>query len=392
MTPDEQRAVLSRLLTFALDAVDPEPLTKAALQPTSSQPATLVAIGKAAVAMCRGAAAALEVYTGICVTNEHQALPPPLSEVVGDHPLPGEGSFLAGEQVIEVTARSQNRIVALISGGGSALCEYPIEGVSHSFLAGINTALMRAGAPIDDMNLVRRHLSAIKGGRLLRFAHHPVETLVMSDVCGSDASVVASGPTIPQPHDPSAALAIMSAHGLEVPSAVRRAVEAEVDDLPQGGPVTVLADGKTAARAVVASAEGLGTPARLAPGWVSGHLDESLVEFISAAGPGITVATGEPEVAVTGSGRGGRNTHAALMAAGMIAGTDAMFAAFATDGLDGNSDSAGAIVDGTTIARGGDPTAALARSDSAAYLERSGDLVTTGPTGTNVSDLWVLWR
>jgi hydroxypyruvate reductase len=106
----------------------------------------------------------------------------------------------------------------------------------------------------------------------------------------------------------------------------------------------------------------------------------------------VIVAAGEPDVKVDSPGVGGRNSHAALLAAIDLAGSDAVFASFATDGIDGRSDGAGAIVDGSTLERGGDPEPALARYDSAAYLDAAGDLVRTGPTGTNVADLWVLWR
>ena len=128
------------------------------------------------------------------------------------------------------------------------------------------------------------------------------------------------------------------------------------------------------------------------PGWLRGDVPSELDRFLSSARPGVaTIASGEPEVAVTGDGIGGRNTHAALLAAERISGMESMFVAFATDGVDGRSAAAGAIVDGETIARGGDPGPAITASDSATYLEATGDLIATGPTGTNVSDLWIFW-
>jgi hydroxypyruvate reductase len=153
----------------------------------------------------------------------------------------------------------------------------------------------------------------------------------------------------------------------------------------------VLADGKTAARGVSDSVDDQ-IASRVRTAWIEGDLRESLIEFIATATSGVTVAAGEPSVPAGPGGRGGRNTHAALAAATMIDGTGMTFASFATDGVDGRSGAAGAIVDGTTVSRGGDPTSALAQFDSATYLEATGDLIEIGPTGTNVADLWLIWK
>lgn len=156
--------------------------------------------------------------------------------------------------------------------------------------------------------------------------------------------------------------------------------------------ILVLADGHTAAEGAAGAARATGVGAEVMPGWLRGNVAVELDRFLSSARPGVvTIASGEPEVAVSGDGIGGRNTHAALMAAERISGTGSMFAAFATDGVDGRSEAAGAIVGGDTVARGGDPAPALTASDSATYLEATGDLIVTGPTGTNVSDLWIFW-
>jgi hydroxypyruvate reductase len=155
--------------------------------------------------------------------------------------------------------------------------------------------------------------------------------------------------------------------------------------------IDVIGDGRVAARAVAAAASAE-TAATAKPDWVSGAYLEPLEELIINAPRGVTVAAGEPSVPVTGGGSGGRNTHTALAAARMIAGSEIWFAALATDGDDGNSGSAGAIVDGTTISRGGPADEALGAFDSATYLRRTGDLIETGPTGTNVADVWLVWK
>jgi MOFRL family len=152
--------------------------------------------------------------------------------------------------------------------------------------------------------------------------------------------------------------------------------------------ITLLANGKDAARAAAA----VGPPAVVEAAWLRGEIGDCLERFLAGVEPGITVAAGEVVLGVTGPGRGGRNTHAALLAAERLAGSDNLFCAFATDGVDGQSGAAGGIVDGSTIDRGGDPADALRNFDSAGYLARTSDLLRCPPTGTNVSDLWILWR
>lgn len=387
----QRRATLERLFRVALTAVDPERLTRKALHGAIG-PSTVVALGKAAPGMCRGASAALREMNGICVTGSHDAeVPDGVELVVGDHPVPGAQSFSAGRRTLETAASARDHLIALISGGGSALCEHPLEGIPASFISEVNVRLLGSGASIDEINLVRRHLSAVKNGGLGRVASVPVTTYVISDVCGADLSVVASGPTLPGPIDPDSAIATMSRHGIEVPAGILDVIRRQPPPAVPGGPVELLADGHTATRAIVEHAKQEGLPAVHVEEWLDGPVDAVLDRFLEQTGPGLTVAAGEPEVAVTGDGAGGRNTHAALLAATRLAGTDSLFGAFATDGIDGNTRCAGAIVDGGSLQRGGDPTSALQRSDSSTYLEGSGDLMVTGPTATNVADIWAIW-
>lgn len=387
----QRRSTLERLFRVALLAVEPERLTRDALSGVEG-PATLVAIGKAAAGMSRGAASALGEVDGICVSGDPgDAVPKGVELVVGDHPIPGAASFAAGRRALDEAATAQHRLFALISGGGSALCEHPIDGISSSFISKVNAHLLDSGASIDEINLVRRHLSAVKNGGIARVASVPIATYVISDVCGADLSVVASGPTLSGPTDPDAAITVMVHHGVEVPDGIRDAIRSQAAP-DGGGPVELLADGHTATRAMVSHAGGEGLDAVQDDQWVEGPVEEALDRFVDRAGPGLTISAGEPEVTVTGDGSGGRNTHAALLAASRLAGTEFVFGAFATDGVDGNTRCAGAIVDGRSVERGGDPKGALQRSDSATYLERTGDLVVTGPTGTNVADIWALWK
>jgi hydroxypyruvate reductase len=373
----------------ALDSVDPERLTAEALQTRRREKTAIVAIGKAAPAMSRGAASAVDVVSGICVTDHIDDLPEAVTLRVGDHPVPGEASFAAGDAVLEAVRETTPDIdlVALVSGGGSALCEVPRRGVPFEYLTRVYDRLVSAGIGIEDINLVRSHLSAIKGGGLARAAGRSISTLVMSDVGPAGPGVVASGPTIPARHDPDAALAVLQTLSIEVPADVAGAMREVPNDIP--APEThVLADGRDAARAVMAAAH---VPARLVAGWIDGPVEIAVEKFIAAAGPGVTVGAGEVSVEVTGDGLGGRCTHAALLAA-LYLGPDDLFCVLATDGVDGRSGASGAIVDGSTIGRGGDPKRALDNFDSARYLAATSDLLRCPPTGTNVSDLWILWR
>jgi hydroxypyruvate reductase len=390
LRPDpERRQQVLGWLGAALNAVDPERLTAEALRDGRPEKTTIFAIGKAAPAMTRGAASALDVVSGICVTDHPEDIPDPVTLLVGDHPVPEHASYAAGAYVLEAARQTPPdvHLVALVSGGGSALCEAPREGVPFEYLSQVYARLVSAGIGIEDINLVRSHLSAVKGGGVARAAGRPISTLVISDVGPAGPQVVASGPTIPGRHDPDAATAVLQKLSLGIPEQVAQAMRRRPLDI-SAPEIHVLADGRKAARAVE---EGAAAPTRLAPGWIQGDVEIAVRSFMAAAGPGVTIGAGEVSMEVTGGGSGGRCTHAALLAADYL-GVDDLFCAFATDGVDGGAGASGGIVDGSTFSRGGDPTRALSNFDSAPYLARTSDLLRCPPTGTNVSDLWILWR
>lgn len=380
MRPD--RELVATWLQAALDAVDPEPLTRAALEGLVG-PVRVIAIGKASPAMCRGAATRIGPMTGVCISNHDEAIPEGIELVIGDHPVPGVNSLRAGEMALTHAPAAD---VALVSGGGSALCEVPQDGVTLDYLATVTRALLDHGVDIQVANLVRSHLSKVKGGGL-----GPITTLVLSDVCAHGPGVVASGPTIPMKPDPERVLRTIAQLGLDVPAPVEQAIRGweRAQHMPD---VHVIGDGRTAARAAAAVAQESVGPVRVLDRWMTGPLEKAVSWFVDTSPGGVTIAPGEPLLRTEGAGLGGRNTHAALLAATRIAGSDAVFAALATDGIDGTSEAAGAIVDGKTTQRGGDPSAAMAAFDSASYLDRSGDLLKTGPTRTNVADLWLMWK
>lgn len=377
-----RRDTIMSWLRAGLRAVDPRVLTSAALAGESG-PLTVIAIGKAAPEMCWGAYDAVGHIEGLCIASRHAQLPDGVELIVGDHPIPGESSLRAGMRALEVSAEAD---LALISGGGSALCEVPADGLDLQLIADVNQRMLKAGTSIEVVNMVRSHLSLIKGGGL-----GALPTLILSDVAGASPAVVSSGPTMASTRNPEmvldrlADLGFAADHDLE--DAVRR---------PGAPPnaeqrVLLIGDGRDAATAIAKTAS-TEAQASVADGWIRGDYLSALEKFLEAAATGVTVAAGEASVPVEDGGVGGRNTHTALSAARLIAGTGIWFAALATDGGDGNSGSAGAIVDGTTIIRGGPPDEALRTFDSATYLRQSRDLIETGPTGTNVADVWLVWK
>lgn len=386
------RDTIRDLLDIALEAVDPVRLTSQALAKDQPPTRSVIAIGKAAPGMTRGAHEALGQIEGICVSAEPAAVPDGIEGLVGDHPVPGRASFEAGRRALQTAAESEEGCLVLVSGGGSSLCEWPRAGVDRSWLREVNKRLLLSGTSIRDTNIVRGHLSAIKCGGLARAGTGPYPTYILSDVAGEGPETVASGPTLPMGYDPERAQEILEEIGMEIPAAAWTAMTTE-PGLIEPVRAIVVGDGRTAARAIADRASILEIEICISDSWLTGEIESAVDRFVSEPAAGLTVAVGETTVRVgKTTGRGGRNTHAALLAAERISETDWLFAAFATDGVDGSALAAGAIVDGRTLDRGGDHSASLDEFDSASYLDRSGDLVFTGPTGTNVADLWLLWR
>lgn len=375
----------------ALAAVDPERCTRANLERRHlGHPGVWVAaLGKAAPAMTRGAVdAAGDLFrSGIVVSDHGEQVPERCSLLLGSHPSPDGRSLTAGRALIEFARQvpSDGTLVVLVSGGGSALAEVPVPGLGIDGFAELSDELMRAGAPIEELNLVRRHLSQLKNGGLAGVTPaRRLITLLISDVIDAPASTVASGPTLPDHTGVGDAAEV-----------VRRRLDR---DFPDPGPFghrdhpnhewEVIADCAVAARAAAASIGGVVWTETL-----RGESRHQAAEMVAACRQGeVLVAAGETTVTMSGSGHGGRNQEAALAAAIALQGSTGGFAALGTDGIDGPTDAAGAIVDGGTIGRmraaGIDPDVHLANNDAYPALEASGDLVITGPSGTNVGDLW----
>ena len=344
----------------------------------------VIGIGKAADAMAQGLLAALpagfEVDDALIVCLSPPApgvLPTHWQVLVGDHPLPGERSLAAGRAVAAFAdaARAGDRHLVLLTGGASALCVSPAPGVTLEQKVAATRALMRSGAPIAELNALRKRLSSLKGGRLaarIGARGATVTTLAVSDVQGDDLSVIGSGPTVPDAGSAPAPV-------------IHAAVVATLDDAL----AALIAAGERRGLRVVS----LG---RTLYGEVAVHAEQLAAQLCGLARgtPTLVVSGGEPVLRVEGDGLGGRAQELALRVARGIAGFEGVtLLAAGTDGIDGPTTAAGGFADGGTLARiaaaGLDVDHMLARNDSHPALAAAGDLFFTGPTGTNVADVVV---
>lgn len=395
---DASRAdLVLAMLSAALTAADPEYSTRRALADWMAGPATILALGKAAPAMVRGATTAIgAVEHTLIVTDHAEEVPPGAELIVTSHPIPDTTSEFAGRRLLDEAAKRENTVF-LISGGGSALAEVPAAGLTLSDVAETYVVLLRAGLAIDEVNTVRSHLSALKGGRLAAAAGGPILTVLISDVIGGP-HLIASGPTVPCPTEPGDALDVLRRRELTeaVPPQVLTVLAAgEPPPRIPASEVIVATDGEMAARGALDEAHRRRMGGRLVTPRLEGAAVDAVRWALAQAKPGeVSLFSGETTVEVRGAGRGGRNQQAALAAALVIENRPTVFAAFGTDGIDGPTDAAGAIVDGSTagaVRRAGiDPEEALADNDSYHALDAAGALIRCGPTGTNVADLWIV--
>jgi glycerate 2-kinase len=403
-------------------AADAGRLTRDALEQhplPSERPVTLIAVGKAAAAMTRAAVDVLgpRLRSGVVIAPSLVALDDRLRAIVGEHPQPGAGSLEAGRAAL-ATARqlyADDRLLVLLSGGASSLMALPADGLTLDDKRDATGVLLRAGADITALNAVRKHLSAIKDGRLAAACAGVTTTFAVSDVVGNDLSVIGSGPTVPDRTTFADALAVIDRFGGRAAypeNVVRRIADGHAglhEDTPKPGGrglrshATVIGSRDDAMRGAAGEAEARGfrtfvlRPAIVGEARASGarFVTDALQLASANAGPVCVIASGETTVTVRGSGRGGRNQELVLAAAPVLPGTSsAVVASIGTDGVDGPTDAAGALADTTTLERarrrGIAPQAFLDRNDSYAFFAELGDLIQTGPTGTNVGDLQIL--
>lgn len=385
----------------------------------------LVAVGKAAVAMARATEERLgsALSGGLVVSTEAASLGR-VRVLAAGHPVPDERGLEAAAEV-ESLARSLGRndlLLVLLSGGASALLPAPADGVSLADKALTTRLLLRSGASIHELNAVRKHLSRLKGGGLASAAWPArVVALILSDVVGDDLSTIGSGPTAPDPTTFAQALAVLERRGVigDVPAAVRERLalgaRGAIAETPKPGAkgfrrvaTRIVGSGRISVLAAAREASRIGLRPIVLTTRLEGEAREAarvlvaiLREWVeagkNASAPVCLLAGGETTVTVRGHGQGGRNQELAVAAAQALEGfpVPAVVASLATDGVDGASDGAGGIVDDTTTARamrlGLAPASTfLAESDTRNYLGPLGDLILTGPTGTNVADIVTL--
>jgi hydroxypyruvate reductase len=403
--------ILHALFDAALKAALPDGKFDGCLPPKPKGRTIVLGAGKASARM---AAVFEEAWgrdggtcEGLVVTRYGHAVPARFIEIVeASHPVPDEAGLKAAGRILELarTAGPDDLVVCLISGGASALLSLPAEGVTLADKQAINRALLTSGAPIGEMNLVRKSFSAIKGGRLAAsIGQAQLVTYLISDVPGDDPSSIGSGPTIPEPVDPDAALAILRKYGIAVPAHIVEAIRSNaVKEVPDGGAVHMLATPKMALDAAAAKARELGlTPlilgdalegeAREVGRVMAGIARSVLMHGEPAQAPCVLLSGGETTVTVRGRGRGGRNAEF-LLALALALKDQSRIAAIScdTDGIDGSEDNAGAWFDGTLFegarAKGIDLEAHLDGNDAYTAFARLDRLVVTGPTLTNVND------
>lgn len=408
----EMRAAVTRLFAAGLAAADPDRAVRLALARTPpSEPGpggrrVVLALGKAALAMARAALDVLGPAEALVVTNAGNAGALPGARVmIAGHPVPDAAGARAAAAVLALLAGlgPEDRVLALISGGGSAMLPAPVAGVSLADKIAVNRLLLASGADITEMNLVRQQLSRLKGGGLLRAAAPaPVSALILSDVVGDDLRIIASGPTVAPIGSRATARAVLELRGLadSLPVSVRAHLAAPEPALPPLPKATNILIGSNALSVAAMVAAG----ARAYPRPLTGDVEEAVHEVHAAAigaAPGqALVFGGETTVTLRGQGLGGRNQELALRFARLARERRLpgpwVFLAAGTDGRDGPTDAAGGLVDSETMAAlaraGVDVDAALEQNDSNPALAACGGLLNTGATGTNVADLAVFLR
>ena len=408
------RELLQDLFRTAVAAADPSRAIAASLPPYPTGRTIVVGAGKAAAQMARAFEQAWnEPVEGLVVTRYGHTAPTSHIEVVeAAHPVPDEAGYLAARRMMAKVhgLGPDDLVVALISGGGSALLPAPGPGMTLEDEQAITQALLASGLPIGQMNLIRCELSGIKGGRLAALAWPAkVVTLIVSDVAGDNPALVASGPTIPIDSSRAEARHLVALSNLALPPAAQHLLAGTENESPRPGDARfahnshrIIASAALSLEMAAQRARATGIPAHILSDAIEGEARDvaSTLAAITReiarhqrpfARPALLLSGGETTVTIRGNGRGGRNAEFLLAFAIAIDGVEGVSAIAAdTDGIDGMGDNAGAYADSTTVARlrasGIDPRAALANNDAWTAFNAIGDLIITGPTGTNVND------
>ena len=402
------------MLDAAIAAALPDRCVPAALPKPPKGRTIVVGAGKASAAMALAFENAWQgPVEGLVVTRYGHGAPCKRIEVVeAAHPVPDDKGTAAAARMLAMMQglTEDDLVVALISGGASALLSLPADGITVEEKRAVNRALLASGAPISEMNCVRKHLSAIKGGRLALAAHPAkVVSLVISDVPGDDLAAVGSGPTVADPTTFAEARAILDKYALVVPETVRRHLSAARDETPKPRDwrlaeteAILIASPQKSLEAAAEVARHAGITPLILGDAIEGEAREVGAVMAGIAQqarrfgqpvtpPCVLISGGETTVTVRGQGAGGRNVEFLMALALKLNGAAGIHALAAdTDGIDGARDVAGAFIDPSTLARarklGLDPWAALADNDGHGFFAKLGDQIVTGPTLTNVND------
>jgi hydroxypyruvate reductase len=410
---EEPRAFLARLFRAAVAAADPAAAIARFLPARPPGRTIVVGAGKASAAMA-GALDALwdGPLSGAVVARRGDPTIAGRIEILeAAHPVPDKAGLHAARRLFQLveSATADDLLIALVSGGGSALLPAPPPGMTLADEIAVNAALLRSGAPIGAMNAIRKHLSTIKGGRLAFASAAPVVSLIVSDVPGDDPALVASGPTVPDATTREDALRFVRDYAIALPEAALRhlrspAAEAPSPDDPRFAKnrVEVIASAARSLDEAAAAAAAAGIGGKILSDAIEGEAREvgrvhaALAREVATRNrpfekPVVLLSGGETTVTLRGQGRGGRNSEFALALALAVDGLAGIHALAAdTDGIDGTGEHAGAFADSTTAgkirAAGLDPLALLMANDSYAAFTAADGLFVTGPTGTNVND------
>lgn len=412
----DPREFFTALFNAAVAAADPEKAIRQFLPAKPKGRTIVIGAGKGSAQMAATFEKAWDgPIDGLVVTRYGYGCACERIEVIeAAHPVPDEAGLVASKRLFEKLEglTSDDLVVALISGGGSALLPSPPEGMTLADEIAVNEALLASGAPISAMNTVRKHLSTIKGGRLALAAHPAkVVSLLVSDIPGDNPAFVASGPTVPDCATRQDALAIVNAYRLKLPEAAMRHLETDAANAPMpddprfaGNEVHVIASAARSLEAAAAEAEKRGIKAVILSDSMEGEAREvagvhaAMAREIATRGrpfekPVLLLSGGETTVTIREKGgKGGRNSEFLLAFALGVEGVEGVHAFAAdTDGIDGSENNAGAFADFTSAGRmraaGEDPKAALMRNDAWTAFSAVNDLFVPGPTGTNVNDL-----
>ena len=416
------------ILDSVLDAVDPYKAVKSrfnsdkivfeevSIDISDFDNVYLVGFGKASVGMAQAVCDSVDVKEGVVVTNDpnSQVRSDNVVTIVGGHPLPDQGSIDGAEKILSVVEKCNDCdvLIVLISGGGSALLSKPR--VCLEDLQSVTSLLLKCGADINEINTIRKHLSLVKGGQLTAASNGVVISFIISDIIGDPMSFIASGPTYPDSTSFADAKSVLERYDLweKIPLSVKKVVDdgvkGVIPDTPNKDDVVfknvfnfIVANNGIACKAAERKARNLGYKTMLLTTSLDGEAKEKgrflvdkVLNYMNSERKLVFISGGETTVTIHGDGKGGRNQEMILGSVRELFEKDVVFASFATDGVDGMSDAAGAIADGFTLSRAQrkdlDPDVFLRDNNSYEFFKNLDDLFMTGPTGTNVMDVQIV--